>query len=181
VPGPQGDPGSAGQQGIQGIQGVKGDTGDTGAQGIQGLPGQDGQQGIQGIQGVTGNPGAAGLTLIRLGVAARTYTNQGAGAAESNVADRALVDLTGRTNARIHGHVSVVFVTGNVKAQYSIDGAAWSDLTTGLVAQTSTGLKTSAATAIPAGAKRLVILRVAAFGGNGTEDPVVNAVTVEIT
>lgn len=154
---------------MPGPQGAKGDTGNTGG------------QGIQGIQGVQGNAGAAGLTLIRLMVAARTYTNLGAGPTESNAADRALVDLTGRTNARIHGHVSTAFVTGNVKAQYSTDGSAFSDLTTGLVSPTTTGLKTSAAAAIPAGAKQLVILRVVATGGNGTEDPVVNAVTVEVT
>lgn len=40
---------------------------------------------------------------------------------------------------------------------------------------------TSVASAIPVGAKQLVILRVVAFGGNASEDPVVNGVTVEIT
>lgn len=121
------------------------------------------------------------MTLLRLMVAARTYTNQGAGPTESNTADRALIDLTGRSNARIFGHISVAFVTGNVKIQYSTDGTNFSDLTTGLQSQTGAGLKSSASAAIPAGAKQLVVLRVVAFGGNGTEDPVVNGLTVEIT
>lgn len=185
--GPTGATGPAGSQGIQGLTGATGPQGPQGEQGATGQTGIQGPQGIQGIQGIQGNtgsqgpPGAAGLTLIRLMVAARTYTNLGAGPTESNAADRAMIDLTGRTNARIHGHVSVAFVTGNLKVQYSTDGSAFSDLTTGLVSQTSTGLKTSASAVIPAGAKQLVLLRVVATGGNGTEDPVVNGVTVEIT
>lgn len=145
-----------------------------GAQGPQGI------QGPQGLQGAQGPQGAAGLTILRLMVAARTYTNLGAGPTESSTADRALIDLTGRTNARVHAHVSVAFGTGNLKVQYSTDGTNFSDLTTGL-SNTGTGLRTSASAAIPAGAKQLVILRIVAFGGNGTEDPVANGVTVEIT
>jgi len=108
-------------------------------------------------------------------------TNMGAGPVESSVLNRALVDLTGRTNARIHAHVTVAFVTGNLKAQYSTDGSSFSDLTTGLVSPTGTGLKTSASAAIPAGAKQLVLLRMVGYGGNGTEDPAVSGVAVEIT
>lgn len=114
-------------------------------------------------------------------VAPRTYTNQGAGPTESSTSDRALIDLTGRSNARLLAQVSTAFGTGNVKVQYSTDGSSFSDLTTGLQSQTSTGLKASASAAIPAGAKQLVQLRVVAFGGNGTEDPVVNGASVEIT
>ncbi len=166
------------------MAGPTGPTGPAGADGSDGAAGATGSQGIQGIQGIqgsTGNTGAAGLTLIRLQVAAITLTNLGAGPTESSVLNRALVDLTGRTNCRIHAHVTVAFVTGNAKVQYSTDGTTFSDLTTGLVSQTSTGLKTSASAAIPAGAKQLVVLRVVGTGGNGTEDPAVNGVTVEIT
>lgn len=117
---------------------------------------------------------------MRLSVAARTYTNQGAGPTESNVADRAVIDLTGRTNARIFGHVSTQGANAVWKAQYSTDGTSFSDLTNTIPAL-GTGLKASASAAIPAGAKALVILRVVATGGNGTEDPVLNGVEVEIT
>lgn len=180
-------PGPPGEQGIQGPPGadssVEGPQGPQGPAGADGAPGADGAQGIQGTQGVkgdTGLTGAAGLTLIRLCVAARTYTNQGAGPTESSTADRAVVDLTGRTNARILGHVSTQGSTAVFKVQYSIDGSAWSDLTN-TIAALGTGLKASASAAIPAGAKQLVLLRIVATGGNATEDPVLNAVTVEIT
>jgi len=112
-------------------------------------------------------------------ISARTYTNQGAGPTESSTQDRAVIDLTGKTNVWFRAHVSVAFVTGNVKLQYSTDGTTFVDLTGGLQSQTSTGLKASASAAIPAGAKTAVLLRVVAFGGNATEDPVVNALTVE--
>jgi hypothetical protein len=92
-----------------------------------------------------------------------------------------VVDLTGRTNCRLLAHISVAFVTGNMKAQYSTDGTNFSDLTAALNSPTTTGLKASNSAAIPAGAKTLVILRLAVTGGNGTEDPVVNGADVEIT
>jgi hypothetical protein len=113
-------------------------------------------------------------------VAPRTYTNQGAGPTESSTQDRAVVDLTGRTSARILGHVSTGGTTAVFKAQYSTDGTSFSDLTN-TIAASGTGLKASASMAIPGGAKAVVILRVVATTGNGTEDPVLNGVDVEIT
>lgn len=118
---------------------------------------------------------------MRLMVAPRTYTNLVAAVTERSTQDRAAVDLTGRSNVRLLAHVSTVFVTGNVKVQYSTDGTNWSDLTTGLVSPTGAGPKASASAAIPAGAKALVLLRIVGYGGNTTEDPVVNAAVVEVT
>jgi hypothetical protein len=113
-------------------------------------------------------------------VAPRTYTNQGAGPTESSTSDRAVVDLTGRANCRILGHVSTGGTTAVFQAQYSTDGTNFSNLTNTISCAT-TGLKASTSAAIPAGAKALVILRIVAISGNGTEDPVLNAVDVEIT
>jgi hypothetical protein len=181
VPGPQGPQGDTGPAGPAGadstVPGPQGDTGPAGADGAQGL------QGEQGIQGVKGDPGAAGLTLIRLMVAARTYTNQGAGPTESSTADRCVVDLTGRTNARLFINITTAIASGTAswKCQYSTDNTNWSDLTTSTLSNTTVGPKASASAAIPAGAKQLVILRIVATGGNGTEDPVLATAAVEIT
>ena len=186
VQGDAGTDGAAGAQGPQGQQGIQGPAGTDGAAGPQGDAGAQGQQGIQGIQGIQGAqgdpgaPGAAGLTLIRLMVAPRTFTNLGAGPTEISAQDRAVVDLTGRTNCRVFAHVSTQGVTGVFRAQYSLDASAWVNLTN-TVAAAGTGLKASASAAIPAGAKALCILRFVATGGNTTEDPVVNAAVVEIT
>jgi hypothetical protein len=118
---------------------------------------------------------------IQLTVAARTYTNQGAGPTESNVADRTIVDLANFTNCRLLARVSTAGSTAVIKAQYSTDGTNFSDLTT-TVALGTTGLKASASQAIPAGAKALVVLRLVATSGNGTEDPVVESgVVVEVS
>ena len=125
--------------------------------------------------------GPAGVTLLRLLVAPRTYTNQGAGPTESNTADRALIDLTGRTNVRLLGHVSTAGVTAVWRAQYSLNGTTFADLGNTIPSSGATGLKASSLAAIPALAKALVLIRVVATGGNSTEDPVLNGVTLEVT
>ena len=175
--GPQGPEGPAGAAGAPGAPGAPGDQGIQGIQGIQGVQGNAGPQGDPGSQGPAG---ANGVTLIRLMVAARTYTNLGAGPTESNAADRAVCDLTGRTNARFSAHVSTQGVNGLFKVQYSTDASSWADLT-GTIAAAGAGIKASALGAIPAGAKALVILRIVGVSGNATEDPVMNAAVVEIT
>lgn len=134
---------------------------------------------MTGADGATGPAGPVWLVLP-IAQANRTFTNLGAGPTESSSTDRVLADLTGKTNVRVFAHITVAFVTGNLKVQYSTDGTNFSDLTTGLQSQTSTGLKTSASAAIPAGAKALVILRMVGYGGNGTEDPAVNGVALEV-
>ncbi len=118
--------------------------------------------------------GGSASDRIRLLVAARTYTNQGAGPTESNVADRVIVDLTNFTNCRLLARVSTTGSTASIKAQYSTDGTNFSDLTT-TISLNGTGLKASASQAIPAPAKALVVLRLVAVGGNTTEDPVVES------
>jgi len=99
-----------------------------------------------------------------------TFTNLGAGPTEPNAQNRFQVDLTGFTEARILGRVTVAGVTGVLKAQYSLDGTAFSDLTVGF-SMASLGLKVSAWTSIPVLARTLVEVRKVGSGGNGTEDP----------
>jgi len=118
---------------------------------------------------------------IQLTVAAGTYTNQGAGPTELSVANRTIVDLTNFANCRLLARVSTTGSTASIKAQYSTDGTNFSDLTT-TISLSGTGLKAGASQAIPAGAKALVVLRLVATGGNGTEDPAVEAgVVVEVS
>ncbi len=121
-----------------------------------------------------GGGGGSPSNHIRLNVANRTYTNLGAGPTESNAADRAIIDLTSFTNVRLLARVVTAGVTGSIKAQYSLNASAWSDLTT-TISLAPAGLKASASQAIPVGAKALVLLRLVGVGGNGTEDPVVES------
>ncbi len=129
----------------------------------------------------SGGGGGSASDRVRLTVAARTYTNQGAGPTESNVADRAIVDLASFTNVRLLARASTTGSTASIKAQYSTDGTNFSDLTT-TISLNGTGLKASSSQAIPAPAKALVILRLVATGGNTTEDPAVESgAAVEVT
>jgi len=195
--------GNTGPAGPQGIQGVKGDTGNAGApgtpgaQGIQGPPGpagadstvpgpagpagSQGLQGPQGSQGLQGIQGPAGVSAlhIRMLVAAKTWTNQGAGPTESSVNDRTMVDLTGFNNYVFRFAVTTLGSTADLKVQYSTDGTNFSDLTSA-VDIGGVGLK-SASGAIPAGAKAVVVLRLVAVAGNGTEDPVTNGASLVVT
>jgi hypothetical protein len=99
-----------------------------------------------------------------------TFTNLGAGPTEPNAQNRFQLDLAGYTEARILGRVTVAGATGILKAQYSLDGTSFSDLTAGFSMGT-TGIKASAWTQIPAAAKTLVEVRKVGSGGNGVEDP----------
>ena len=113
--------------------------------------------------------------------ASKTWTNQGAGPTESSVNDRVTVNLTtGFTNVLFRCHVSTGGVSASVKLQYSTDASTWNDLTT-TISLVGTGLKASTSQAIPAGAKALIIIRLVAAGGNGTEDPVTNGVVMELS
>lgn len=112
--------------------------------------------------------------------ASRTYTNLGAGPTETNVIDRVILDMTDVAEVRHLVHVQTAGVTGDHKLQYSTDASAWNDLT-GLIDLSTAGIKASAWAAIPAGAiGDLRIVRMVAVGGNGTEDPAVNACMLEM-
>lgn len=176
-----------GPQGPEGPQGIQGVTGDTGSQGIQGIQGPEGPQGPQGIQGIQGEPGTGGTVAPyisrRLTVANRVFTNKTAGIVEASNQDRCVADLTAASECRLVLHVNVQGVTASVVAEYATNAALndWADLTAS-VTLVGSGLKASAWQAVPAGAKAVpfVMIRLVAFGGNGTEDPSVSAgVSVE--
>jgi hypothetical protein len=119
------------------------------------------------------------LTQTRLGITvgggANTFTNLGAGPTvftNTTGKDYGASDLTDTDEVRCTTRVATAGVTGDLKVQYSTDGATWNDLTT-LIDLSSTGVKASTWQAVPAGAKGLVLLRAVAVGGNGTEDPIV--------
>lgn len=98
------------------------------------------------------------------------FTNLGAGPTEPNAQNRFQLDLAGYTEARLLGRITTAGVTSILKAQYSLDGTSFSDLTAGFSMATN-GIKASAWTQIPAAAKTLVEVRIVGSGGNGTEDP----------
>lgn len=108
--------------------------------------------------------------IERFNAGGDTLTNLGAGPTEANAQNRFMVDLTRAIESRIIGRVTTAGVTGELRAQYSTDGSAFSDLTTTFTLA-SVGLKASTWSAIPAGAKGLVEVRKVGVNGNGTEDP----------
>lgn len=117
---------------------------------------------------------------IKIAVGARTFATLGAGPTESTTADRAVVDLTGRSTCRVLAQILTAFVTGNLKLQYSLDGGgAYTDLTGGLLTPTVVGPAVSALVAIPVAARTVAIIRLACFGGNGAESPIITAVHLE--
>ena len=120
-------------------------------------------------------PGAFSIRKdLRLNMAARTYTNLVAAVVESNAADRVLADLQGTFDIRLMAWVTAAGVTGQLKAQYTVNGSTWADLTTAL-SLTPTGLKASTWQPVPVGAKAICALRLVAFGGNTVEDPAIAA------
>ena len=69
------------------------------------------------------------------------------------------------------GSGKVGTATSTLRVQYSTDQTTWTDLPGTSVSTASIGLKVSTFTAIPAGAKQDVFLRVVGEGGNATANP----------
>lgn len=110
------------------------------------------------------------------------WTNMPSAAAELGGGDfRIKADLSGFTEvrfvSRLNGGTFVSTMT--LKVQYSTDESAWADLTT-TVAAISTGTKTTAWAAMPAGAQADVFLRVLGAGGNGAADPRIGTQTIQV-
>lgn len=121
-------------------------------------------------------------TKLNMAVGANTWTNQPAALTEflGLLHHRVKADLTDTDKVRLCARVSTAGATGaTLKAQYSTDESAWSDLT-GTVAIDSTGTKATAWADVPAGAKGDVFLRLVGQGGNATADPVLGSVMVEV-
>jgi hypothetical protein len=112
-----------------------------------------------------------------LAAGASTWTNMPAALTEflGLLHHRQRADLTDADRCRLCVRVSTVGFNGaNLKVQYSADESAWSDLTA-TVALAPAGTKATAWTDVPAGARGDVFL-----GGNGTADPVVGTITLEV-
>jgi len=66
-----------------------------------------------------------------------------------------------------------------LRVQYSLDQTTWTDLPGTSVSISSTGLKVSTFTAVPAAAKADVFLRVVGQGGDGNADPAYGTTALE--
>ena len=69
------------------------------------------------------------------------------------------------------GSGKVGTATSTLRVQYSTDQVTWTDLPGTSISTATVGLKTSTFTAVPAGAKQDVFLRVVGQGGDGAADP----------
>src|SRR5680860_1503832 len=184
--GAQGDPGAQGPAGPQGLLGLIGPQGATGATGSTGSQGPTGSQGATGAQGPTGATGTTGATGPEgpLGPENVTFTaptgiaqpgwNQPAAQTElyGFAGNRSKNDLTAATSARFVVNVLTAgAAAATLKVQYSPDQSTWTDLPGASAAINATGLKVSTFTAVPAGAKQDVFLRVVGLGGDVTAAP----------
>lgn len=109
-------------------------------------------------------------SVMRFNAGTDVFTNLGAGPTEPNGQNRFQIDLAGYTEARLLGRITTAGTTSQLKAQYSLDGSSFADLTLGFSMATN-GIKVSAWTSIPLLARTLVECRIVGFGGNGVEDP----------
>src|SRR5680860_1460250 len=187
--GPTGPQGTAGPQGLLGLIGPQGDLGPQGATGATGSTGSQGPTGSQGATGAQGPTGATGTTGATgpegpLGPENVTFTaptgiaqpgwNQPAAQTElyGFAGNRSKNDLTAATSARFVVNVLTAgAAAATLKVQYSPDQSTWTDLPGASAAINATGLKVSTFTAVPAGAKQDVFLRVVGLGGDVTAAP----------
>jgi hypothetical protein len=95
--------------------------------------------------------------------------------------NRVKQDLTGALQARYITNVGVAGGSSSqLRVQYSTDQTTWIDLPGTAVSTSTTGLKVSTFTDLPAGAKQDVFLRVVGQGGNGFSDPSYGTMTLQI-
>lgn len=94
------------------------------------------------------------------------------------------VQSHGYTEARLTAIVLVGSASVNsprIYFQYSLDGVAWvGDGTAGNISLTTTGAKETAWIALPAAAIGNIYVRVAQNGGNGTLDPSLGNITIQL-
>lgn len=111
-----------------------------------------------------------------------TFTNLAAGFAEaSGQQSRTRVDLTNFTDFRLLFVMSVAATTGDLKLQYSTS-SGWGSPVDLIQSDNPAAnvLIETAWTAIPAGAKADVYLRIGMLNGNGTEDPAVRWAKLQV-
>jgi hypothetical protein len=203
--GPQGDPGEpgltgpegpAGQPGATGPAGPAGDVGQRGAQGPTGPAGPAGETGATGAKGDTGTAGVAGakgdpgtsrlaIAVTAPGAAAQAITNMPAADQEFLLGStnyRYPAELTGFTQARVVAQVTAASAANaKLRLQYSLDnGGSWTDAGPELALAGAAGWKRGAWTTLAVGARADVLLRLMQSGGDGSADPAVRAVTVDV-
>lgn len=179
--GSQGPPGEDGAAGLKGDTGAKGDTGVTGPQGIQGIQGPQGDAGPAGSNGLNGFPNIT-IPLIAP-TALALWTNMPAALTEflGQTTQRTKIDLTTATQSRITVRIGVAPVANaKIKVQYSTDESTWVDLCSVTLPATASKTNIGDWTAVPAGAKADVFLRLAGIDGNGVADPSFGLITLQV-
>ena len=127
---------------------------------------------------VTPAGGGGGLSQILITLwqdaALTAWTNMPAAETEfRNVLNtRTKLDLTTATQSRVIARVGVApAANAKIKVQYSTDESTWVDLCSVTMPATANKTNVGTWTAVPAGAKADVFLRVVGVDGNGTADP----------
>jgi Collagen triple helix repeat (20 copies) len=202
--GATGPEGPTGPQGIQGVQGVTGPQGSTGPQGPTGV-GATGPEGPTGPNGLTAsitfldpdNCGGDTQSSSCVNPFTSTWFNQPATLQEvfGVSSYRTRYDLTNANQARIL--VNVGSVGGDttdddaaLAIQYSTDQTTWQSLIGGTFQGENVGpavnitaantLQTSAFGTIAAGAKADVFLRLVGTDGDGSDDPRIGRVELQV-
>lgn len=94
---------------------------------------------------------------------------------------RTKLDLTSATNSRVTVRVGVAPVANaKIKVQYSTDQTTWIDLCSVTMPATADTTNVGVWTAVPAGAKADVFIRLVGIDGNGTADPTFGLITLQV-
>lgn len=117
------------------------------------------------------------------GVTPAAWSNQPAAVTElfALTRNRTKMELTGANQARFLANVVVAgAATSTLRVQYSTDQTTWTDLPGTSVSTAAVGLKVSTFTAVPAGAKQDVFLRVVGDAGNANADPSYSSMALQL-
>jgi hypothetical protein len=188
--GATGPPGAAGSPGTAGTLGPMGPAGPPGGTGATGTRGTTGTQGTTGPTGATGPSNPQDMAFIAPGALdGLTWTNQPAALTELNgtTARRTQFDLSNVSQVRLTENVLTAGAAGppaaKLRAQYSTDQSSWSylDGASGPSLNIdSVGLQVSPWVTVTAGAKADVYLRIVGLDGNGTADPVLGRLDLQL-
>jgi hypothetical protein len=173
---------------VRSIQGAKGESGSQGAAGAQGVAGAPGPTGAAGPAGTSA---ATPETLPLLSdnfasFGSPTWTNQPAALTElfGTTASRVKADLTAAAQVRLLCNVvQAGAATAAIRVQYSIDQSSWNylDGTAGpSVSVSTTGLKVSPWVGPAAAAKADVFIRAVGINGDGTADPSLGNILLQV-
>jgi hypothetical protein len=139
------------------------------------------QTALDGKQDVGGPAGASQLDVVLVNPAF-IWTNMPAAETElvNNASVRFKIDLTGYTEYRWMVNVNVVgAATADLRVQYAADDVTYADLSSEIAINTL-GRKVTAWEALPVGARADVFLRVMGKQGNGTADPNLSQLRLQV-